>query len=120
MPYAAVADRLAALGVAGPKAEAFWLAVRGNVARLADAADWRAVVEGDVAPVVEDRAYLDLAAERLPEGDWDADDLGRMDERAEGADRPQGPGPLSSVAAGADRAGIRAGACGAAAADRTR
>ena len=64
-------DRLAALGIAGPKAEAFWLAVRGNVARLADAAEWRAVVEGDIAPVVEDRAYLDLAAERLPEGDWD-------------------------------------------------
>ena len=71
MPYAAVADRLAGLGIAGPKAEAFWLAVRGNVARLADAVEWRAVVEGDIAPVVEDRAYLDLAAERLPQGDWD-------------------------------------------------
>ncbi len=47
-------DRLAALGVAGPSAEAFWLAVRGNVARLADAAEWRTVVEGDIAPVVED------------------------------------------------------------------
>ena len=70
MPYPAVADRLAALGISGPKAEAFWLAVRGNVARLADAIEWRAVVEGDIAPVVEDRAYLDLAAERLPEGDW--------------------------------------------------
>ena len=71
MPYAAAADRLAALGVAGPNAEAFWLAVRGNVARLADAAGWLPVVEGDIAPVVEDRAYLDLAAEILPGGDWD-------------------------------------------------
>jgi glutamyl-tRNA synthetase len=71
MPYSAVAGRLATLGIAGPKAEAFWLAVRGNVARLADVADWRAVVEGEVAPAVEDRAYLDLAAERLPEGQWD-------------------------------------------------
>ncbi len=70
-PYGAVADRLDALGVAGPNAESLWLAVRGNVARLADAAVWRAVVEGDIAPVVEDRAYLDLAAERLPGGDWD-------------------------------------------------
>jgi glutamyl-tRNA synthetase len=70
-PYAAVADRLAALGVAGPNADAFWLAVRGNVSRLAEAAEWRAVVEGDIAPVVEDGAYLDLAAERLPGGDWD-------------------------------------------------
>ena len=34
MPYGAVADRLEALGIAGPGAEAFWLAVRGNLARL--------------------------------------------------------------------------------------
>ncbi len=70
-PYAAVADRLANLGVAGPGAEALWLAVRGNVGRLADVAQWRAVVEGDIEPIVEDRAYLDLAAERLPERTWD-------------------------------------------------
>ena len=70
-PFAVVADRLAALGVDGPDAEAFWLAVRGNVARLEDAADWRGVVEGEIAPVVEDRAYLVLAAERLPEAPWD-------------------------------------------------
>ncbi len=70
-PYAAVADRLAALGVAGPTAEALWLAVRGNVARLADVADWRTVVEGEIASVIEDRAYLVLAAEALPEGVWD-------------------------------------------------
>ena len=71
MSYAAAAGRLAALGVAGPGAEAFWLAVRGNVSRLADAADWLPVVEGDIAPVVEDRAYLDRAAAILPGGDWD-------------------------------------------------
>lgn len=70
-PYAAVADRLAALGVAGPNAEAFWLAVRGNVARLADIAEWRGVVEGEIAPIIEDPAYLAVAAETLPEGAWD-------------------------------------------------
>ncbi len=71
LPYAAVADRLAALGIEGPGAESFWLAVRGNLARIADAADWRTVVEGDVEPIVEDRDYLELAAARLPEGDLD-------------------------------------------------
>jgi glutamyl-tRNA synthetase len=70
-PYAEVAERLVGLGIAGPNAEAFWLAVRGNVARLADTAEWRAVVEGEIAPVVEDRAFLDLAAARLPSGEWD-------------------------------------------------
>ena len=75
-PYASVAGRLAALGIAGPNAEAFWKAVRGNLSRLSDAAIWWQVVEGDVAPVVEDQAYLDLAASRLPEGAWDGSTWG--------------------------------------------
>ncbi len=70
-PYSAVADRLAALGVAALNGEAFWLAVRGNLSRLSEATIWLQVVEGDVTPVVEDRAYLDLAASRLPQGAWD-------------------------------------------------
>src|ERR1700691_3840329 len=56
--YAAVADRLAALGVAGPKAEALWLAVRGNLSRLDDAAIWRGVVGGEGAPSVHGAAFL--------------------------------------------------------------
>jgi glutamyl-tRNA synthetase len=71
MPYEAVADRLEALGIAGPGAEGFWLAVRGNLARLNEAAIWRQVVEGEIAPVVEDREFLELAASRLPDGAWD-------------------------------------------------
>jgi glutamyl-tRNA synthetase len=71
MPYEAVADRLEALGIAGPGAEAFWLAVRGNLARLDEAAVWRQVVEGEIAPILEDRAFLELAASRLPDGAWD-------------------------------------------------
>ena len=71
MPYAAVADRLAALGVAGPDAEALWLAIRGNLGRLDDAATWREVVDGDVAPIVEDADFLKLAATCAPEAPWD-------------------------------------------------
>jgi glutamyl-tRNA synthetase len=71
MPYEAVADRLHALGIARPGAEAFWLAVRGNLARLDEAATWRQVVEGEIAPIVEDREFLELAASRLPDGAWD-------------------------------------------------
>ncbi|WP_029349360.1 glutamate--tRNA ligase [Bosea sp. 117] len=72
LPYAAVGERLAALGVAG--GEDFWLAVRGNLARLADAAGWWRVVEGPVAPVVaaEDAAFLAQAAGLLPEI-WDGE-----------------------------------------------
>src|SRR5208282_4908547 len=42
-PYASVTDKLAALGIAGPNAEAFWNAVRGNLSRLSDATIWRRV-----------------------------------------------------------------------------
>lgn len=77
LPYSAVKDRLAALGVAGPKAEAFWLAVRGNLATMSDAAIWRDVVEGDIEPAVEDQAFLALAAARLPEEPWDQSTWGR-------------------------------------------
>ncbi len=71
LPYAAVADRLTALGVGGPNAEAFWLAVRGNLQRLEEAATWRQVVEGDVAPIVEDAEFVRLAVSCAPEGVWD-------------------------------------------------
>jgi glutamyl-tRNA synthetase len=68
MPFAAVADRLAALSVAGPKAEVLWLAVRGNLSRLDDVAIWREVVGGEVTPIVEDADFLKLAASCAPEG----------------------------------------------------
>ncbi len=71
LSYAAVADRLAAIGIAGPRAEALWNAARGNLARLADIRVWRDVTEGDVVPVVEDADFLALALSLLPSGPWD-------------------------------------------------
>ncbi len=73
LPFASVADRLAALGVGG--GEAFWLAVRGNLARLPDAAGWWRVVEGPLAPLVapEDREFLAGAAALLPDEPWDGE-----------------------------------------------
>jgi glutamyl-tRNA synthetase len=61
-PYAALKDRLAALGVS----ETLWNAVKGNVVKLADAADWRAVVEGAIDPVIEDAAFCAAAAALVP------------------------------------------------------
>ena len=45
---------------------------RGNLTRLDDARDWWAVVHGEVAPVVEDAAFLELASARLPPEPWSA------------------------------------------------
>src|SRR5271165_734951 len=84
MPYAAVADRLAALGVAGPAAEPLWLAVRGNLSRFDDAAIWREVVEGEAAPIVEDADFLKLAASCAPDDPWDQTTWGAWTTRIKG------------------------------------
>ncbi len=75
LPYAAVAERLKGLGVEG--GEAFWLAVRGNLSTLAETAEWRRVVDGAIAPIVEEPAFLAEAAALLPEEPWDQSTWGR-------------------------------------------
>ena len=67
--FSAVADRLAALGI--PANEPFWLAVRGNLARLSDAAEWWRVVEGPIAPEIADPAFAAAAAALLPPEPFD-------------------------------------------------
>jgi len=70
MPYEAVRERLAALGA--DAGDAFWAAVRGNLTKVADAAQWAQVVNGPVTPVIEDRAFIDAAIQALPPAPWDA------------------------------------------------
>jgi glutamyl-tRNA synthetase len=70
LDFAEVKDRLAALGVGG--GEPFWLAVRTNLAKVAEAAQWWSVVEGPVRPVIAEPALLAKAAGTLPEPPWDA------------------------------------------------
>jgi glutamyl-tRNA synthetase len=45
--------------------------VRGNLATLADVADWVAVVRGPITPQLEDVAFLAEAAASLPAEPWD-------------------------------------------------
>jgi glutamyl-tRNA synthetase len=72
LPFESVRDRLAALGVEGPRAEPFWIAVRGNLEKLDDSSDWQAVAFGAIAPIVEDRNFLRQAGACLPPEPWDA------------------------------------------------
>jgi len=67
--HAAVADRLSALGVEG--GAAFWDAIRGNVSKLAEAAEWWRVVSAPTAPAIaeDDVAFCATAADLLPEGE---------------------------------------------------
>ena len=70
LPFETVRDRLKQDGLAEAD-EAFWLAVRANLATLAEAAVWWQVVRGPTAPVIEDTAFAATAAELLPSGEWD-------------------------------------------------
>jgi glutamyl-tRNA synthetase len=71
LDYAAVEDRLP-VGMS----EAEWSAVRPNLSKVADAADWWQVIEGPIeAPAAdaETRAYLDRALVVAADVDWSAD-----------------------------------------------
>lgn len=70
LPYAAVADRLEAMGVTG--GEAFWDAVHGNLTVLGEAKAWWGVVTGPITPAIEDRDLCAAAAKLLPSEPWDA------------------------------------------------
>jgi len=62
-PYGSVASRLETLKVS----EALWNAVRGNITRVEDAAQWRDVIEGQVEPVIEDPDFTNTASTMVPE-----------------------------------------------------
>jgi len=76
MAFADARDRLGVLGIGGERAEPFWNAVRGNLDRLSDAAQWWKIVnEGpQETPELsdEDRDFVRVAFDMLPEEPWDA------------------------------------------------
>ena len=69
LPYASVKARLG--GIDADLGEAFWLAVRGNLASLGDTAGWARVVRGPIEPILEEPAFLAEAAGLLPADPWD-------------------------------------------------
>jgi glutamyl-tRNA synthetase len=77
MPFDEAKDRLLGLGVPEDKAEAFWLAVRGNLDVVDDAARWWRIVSvgPDTVPELsdEDRGFVRDAYDFLPPEPWDRD-----------------------------------------------
>ncbi len=67
LPWQAVNDKL------GYGSEAFWMAVRGNLEKLADSRSWFDIVTDRIKPEVadEDRAYVTGAIALLPPEPWD-------------------------------------------------
>ncbi len=68
LPYEAVMGRLGAMKC--DLGRDFWEAVKPNVARFAEAKDWPRVVEGPIAPALEDAAFAAEAADALPPEPW--------------------------------------------------
>lgn len=82
LPYAEVADRMAALGVPAAIAPRLWEVVRRNVTKLDEVGDWWTLCRDGATPVIadEDRAFVAEALSMLPPpphtdatwGDWTA------------------------------------------------
>lgn len=64
-----VQSDLAALDVPGD--EVFWLTIRGNIEKMPEVQDWWKIVQGPIAPKIDDADFCKEAAGLLPEGDWD-------------------------------------------------
>jgi len=70
IPFQDAAPRLERLGISGEKAQPFWEAVRANLSRVDDAADWWPVVAGELHRRADDAAFLSAAAGCLPAEPW--------------------------------------------------
>ena len=72
LPFAAVAERIAALGVPAEEAEAFWTVAKGNITVLADLEEWWALFSKGAEPLVEpeDEAFIREAVSMLPARPW--------------------------------------------------
>ncbi|WP_374545867.1 glutamate--tRNA ligase [Rhodoblastus sp.] len=71
LSYESVRDRLAALDIVGFKAEPFWLAARGNLARFSDVAEWWSVIGGEIQPEPLESDFRSAALSALPAEPWD-------------------------------------------------
>ncbi len=72
LPFAAVQERIAALGVPEAEAEGFWNVAKGNITVLADLEGWWTLFRDGATPVLEDadRDFVRQALALLPAQPW--------------------------------------------------
>jgi glutamyl-tRNA synthetase len=107
LPLAAVADRLAALGVPGDIAPAFWEVARGNITRLDDLGEWWTLCRDGAAPQIEpeDAEFVATALTLLPPPPYGADAWANWTNAVKSATGRKGKGlfmPLRRVLTGRD------------------
>jgi glutamyl-tRNA synthetase len=74
-PFESVNVRLAQTGMAGMD-EKFWNAIRANLQKISEAAEWWRVANGPVTPIIEDAAFIAEAALLLPPAPWSRETWG--------------------------------------------
>ncbi|WP_103334440.1 glutamate--tRNA ligase [Pseudotabrizicola formosa] len=79
LPFDAVQQRIADLGVPADKAEGFWSVARGNITVLADLEGWWTLFRDGAVPLVadEDREFIAQAFDLLPPQPWTRDTWGQ-------------------------------------------
>ncbi|MBR9650640.1 glutamate--tRNA ligase [Thalassovita aquimarina] len=94
LPYAAVADEIAALGVPADLAERFWAVTRENITIRADLKGWWELFRDGAEPVIEDedRDFIAEAMKLLPEGPFDGDTWGNWTAEVKAATGRKGKG----------------------------
>ena len=103
LPFLAVAERIAALGVPEGEAEAFWAVAKGNVTILDDLGQWWTLFRDGAEPVVDeaDRDFVRQALALLARKALDDGDLGRVDIGVvKDATGRKGEGPVPPAAPG--------------------
>jgi glutamyl-tRNA synthetase len=72
LPFSAVRERIAALGVPADLAEAFWAVAKGNITVLDDLGQWWTLFRDGAEPVVDeaDRDFVRQAFALLPAQPW--------------------------------------------------
>ncbi|MFN4172730.1 MAG: glutamate--tRNA ligase [Pseudorhodobacter sp.] len=79
LPFAAVAERIAGLGVPEALAEGFWRVARENITVLADLEGWWQLFRDGAEPMVdeEDREFIVQAMDLLPPQPWGPETWGQ-------------------------------------------
>lgn len=107
LPFAAVADRVAALGVPADKAALFWSVAKDNITILADLEGWWRLFRDGAEPLVdaEDADFVRQALAMLPPKPWTHATWGEWTEAVKAATGRKGKGlyrPLRRALTGRD------------------
>jgi len=94
LELSAVASDVAAAGVPGALADAFWAVIRENISTRADIAGWWTLFSEGAEPVIdaEDAAFVAQAMALLPEGPFDGDTWGAWTSEVKAATGRKGRG----------------------------